>query len=336
MKFYLRLFVLSFVVFTLLIGTGIFIYLQKAEAESLVEVEDPLQLPEVTVPDKSPDQPMTELDLAIEKSKRLNVLLMGTDGGRADTIMLFSFDPERRLMDIVSIPRDTYNDVPGYDASGQKKINAVLGFGDNNGGPEGMTVQVSKILRVPIHYYFMVDYDAVKDVVDTIGGVEIDVPFNMNYDDDMADPPLHIHLNKGLQVLDGDKAIQFIRWRKNNGSEGKGDLSRIDRQQAFIKEAIKKSMSLKLPSVVRTAMQYVKTNMPLEQALYYAGEAVGLKVEDMTNAQIPGEAKMRGLSYYIHDPALTEAMMLEIYNRRTAEELLELSTQDETQTTTAP
>ncbi len=331
MKFYVRLFMLSFVLFTLVIGGGVFVYLQKVEAEAVVVDDLGPILPGVTVPDDQLGKPKTKLDEAIESSKRLNILLMGTDGGRADTIMLFSFDPQGKLLDIVSVPRDTYNDVPGYDASGQKKINAVIGFGDQNGGPEGLTVQISKILRVPIHYYIKVDYDAVKDVVDTLGGVEVDVPFNMNYDDAVAKPPLHIHLEKGLQVLDGDKAIQFIRWRKNNGQDGKGDLTRITRQQGFIKSAIKKSLSFKLPSVVKTAMQYVETNMPMDQALYYASEAVGLKTEDIESAQIPGEAKTMGLSYYIHDPALTEEMMLQIYNRRFMDKTTEVTSEATTE-----
>lgn len=290
------------------------IHLQKVN-DVINEVAEVPDLPPPVVT-KSSDEPTTELDLAIANSKRLNVLLMGTDGGRADTIMLFSFDLDGKLLDIISVPRDTYNDVPGFDASGQKKINSVLGYKDENGGPEGVTVQVSKLLRVPIHYYISVDYEAVKDVVDTLGGVEVEVPFNMNYDDAAAKPPLHIHLDKGLQVLDGDKAIQFIRWRKNNGSEGKGDLNRIDRQQDFIKAAIKKSMSFKLPSVVKTALQYVDTNMPMDQALYYATEAMGLDTTKIVSAQIPGDVKNMGLSYYIHDPALTEVMMLEMYNRK--------------------
>jgi LCP family protein required for cell wall assembly len=323
LKYYYRLFLLCTLVFTLAIGSGLYLYIHKAEAETLDFDTTETIMPNIVIPDIVPDAPKSPLDQAIESSKRVNILLIGTDGGRADTIMLLSFDPAGKYLDLISVPRDTYNEVPGYDRLDQKKINAVIGLNNNNGGPEGLTVQVSKLLQVPIPYYVRVDYNAVMDVVDTLGGVKVTVPFDMDYDDEMAKPPLHIHLTKGPQVLDGNQAMQYIRWRKNNGSEGLGDLNRISRQQSFMKSAIKKSLSFKLPSVVKTAMQYVDTNMPLDQALYYASEAVGMNTEDIISGQIPGEVKTKKLSYYFHDPVLTEILMLSTYTRSHVEASIE-------------
>ncbi len=114
---------------------------------------------------------------------------------------------------------------------GQKKLNAVYGFKDG-GGNEGVRQAVEEILGIDIPYVIAVDYDAVKAVVDLVDGVEVDVPFAMNYDDPYADPPLHIHLDAGVQTLTGDDAIGFIRFRKSNdGRISDGDVGRIERPE---------------------------------------------------------------------------------------------------------
>ncbi len=314
MRFYLKVFVAAFLCFSMTIGTGLYAYIQS-ESSGMEEGESPSAIG-AEKPEKISASDRLDLDIMTQKSKRLNVLLMGSDGGRSDTMMLVSFDPVSKLLDIVSVPRDTYNKLPGHDSPGSEKINAVYGFKGAEGGPEGVTRQIEKLLDVPIHYYVNVDYDAVREVVDILGGIEVDIPQRMLYDDPYADPPLHIDLQAGSQVLDGDRAIQFLRWRKNNDGEQGGDLQRIERQHGFVKTAMKKAISLKLPQVIKASFSHLKTDMTTDKMLYYGLIAVGTDMTKMQTAMIPGEPRMiEGLSYYVHDPAATEELMLGIYNR---------------------
>ncbi len=321
MQSYCKIFAAAFLCFTLMISTGVYAYIQSepgsvVEGETVGKTAANLLKPEaITAADR------LDLDSMTKKSKRLNVLLMGSDGGRSDTMMLVSFDPTKKLLDIVSVPRDTYNQLPGHDSPGAEKINAVYGFKGAEGGAAGVARQIEKLLDVPVHYYVNVDYGGVREVVDILGGIEVDIPHRMLYDDPYADPPLHINLQPGRQVLSGDKAIQFLRWRKNNDGEQQGDLQRIERQHAFVKTAMKKAMSLKLPQVIKASFKHLKTDMPVDKMLYYGVAAVGMDMGKMQSAMIPGEAQMIGsLSYYVHDPDATEAMMLGIYNRTGEEE----------------
>lgn len=315
MRFYLKIFTAAFLCFSMIIGTGLYAYIQS-ESSGVEESSDGKESPfskeaNITEADRQ------DLKIMTEKSKRVNVLLMGSDGGRSDTMMLVSFDPGPKLLDIVSVPRDTYNKIPGHDSPGTEKINAVYGFKGAQGGPEGVARQIEKILDVPVHYYVNVDYDGVREVVDILEGIETEVPLRMLYDDPYADPPLHIDLQPGTQILAGDEAIQFLRWRKNNdGEQQGGDLQRIERQQAFVKTAMKKAMSLKLPQVIKASFKHLKTNMPVDRMLVYGIAAAGMDTETVRSAMIPGEVKtLEGLSCYVHDPQGTEALMLGIYNR---------------------
>lgn len=250
-----------------------------------------------------------------KKSNRINVLMMGNDGGRSDTMMMVSYDPDLKLVDIVSVPRDTYHEMPGRSPM---KINAVFGLKGDSGGPASTAKEVGKLLGVPIDYYVSVNYEAVREIVDIIGGVEVDIPRRMKYDDPYSDPPLHIDLMAGKQVLNGDKAMQFLRWRKNNDGSGgaEGDLGRIERQQTFVKTAIKKSLGLKLPMIIPTAFKYVKTDMPVSEMIKQGSSMIGMDTTKVRSYRIPGEARMvGGASYYLHYPKATEEVMLAIYNR---------------------
>lgn len=319
MRFYVKIFVAAFLCFSMTIGTGLYAYIQSESSGMEEGAGKPA--PDFLKPEVITESDRLDLDIMTQKSKRLNVLLMGSDGGRSDTMMLVSFDPNRKLLDVVSVPRDTYNKLPGHDGPGAEKINAVYGFKGAEGGPEGVARQIEKLLDVPIHHYVNVDYKGVREVVDILGGIEVDIPQRMLYDDPYADPPLHINLQAGTQVLDGDKAIQFLRWRKNNDGEQQGDLQRIERQHGFVKTALKKAVSLKLPQVIKASFSHLKTDMKADKMLYYGVAAVGTDISKMQSAMIPGEPQMiDGLSYYVHDPEATEKMMLAIYNRTGEEE----------------
>lgn len=260
----------------------------------------------------------TELQKLVDESERINVLVFGTDGARADTIMLASYDPSRQLVDVISIPRDTYHYVPGHERSDQKKINAVYGLGKSDGGSLGMKQEIANLLGIPVHYYVKVSYSGVADIIDLIGGVQVNVPFNMDYDDEYADPPLNIHIPKGLQVLNGQNSMKYLRWRQNNdGSNQGGDIGRISRQQEFVILAAKKAIGPKLPVVMKTAFNYVHTDMGINDAIYYANSLVEFNTSRIDTYRLPGE--WTGY-YYVHDPAEAEDMLTSIYSRGQSDE----------------
>ncbi|WIF95687.1 LCP family protein [Caminicella sporogenes] len=315
MKTFLKSFIIAFVCFTLLIGSAAFAIMKFADdkQDRLNEYQSSND-EQSSKPDSKPEAEMTELEKLIQKSQRVNILLLGMEGPRTDTIILASFDPKSKNLDLVSIPRDTYFYSAGYDKLDQKKINAVYG----RSGIKGIMKVASHVLGgVPIHEYVKVSYDGVEDIVDSLGGVKVNVPFNMDYDDPYAKPPLHIHLKKGVQTLNGKKAIQFLRFRKGNNRRGypDGDLGRIKAQQQFLMAAMDKALSFRLPLVANTVFKFVKTSMDLSDVIYYAKSAIGIKKENIKTYRLPGRHKNMGLSYFIHDPAETEKLMIEIYKR---------------------
>lgn len=253
---------------------------------------------------------------AIATSDRVNIIAVGSDGERTDTIILFSYDIKYKIIDIMSVPRDTYIEIPGYKRPDQHKINAVYGMGKRDGGMVGVKTQVSQILGIPIHYYVMVDYRGIKNVVDVIGGVEVKVKEKMFYDDPTATPPLHIYFEPGTYNLTGNKVIEYLRWRKNNdGSGGGSDLDRNSRQIEFVKNLAYKSIaSLNIVNVVNTASKFVETDISGDDMLYFATTLVGFDMKNQFRTHtLPGQEKMTKLSYYFHDVEGTQNLMYEIY-----------------------
>ena len=130
-----------------------------------------------------------------------NFLLLGSDkgGGNADTIIVASYDTKSQKVGVLSVPRDTMVD---RDWSRNGKINAALG----HGGPELLAEEITKTLGVPIDYYFHINLQGFVALVDELGGVDVDIPVDMNYDDPYQN--LHIHFKKGPQHLDGQAAME--------------------------------------------------------------------------------------------------------------------------------
>ena len=216
MKTFFKVFAVAFLCFTILIGSGTFAFIKYYDPTSSAEAE--VNTEEGIYPNGigTEDEIETPLEKAIKESRRVNVLLLGLEGYRTDTIMLASFDPDNGKLDIVSIPRDTYYYRSGYDASDQKKINAAYG----HGGAEQVMAIVSDILDVPVHEYVKVTYSGIERIVDSIGGVEVNIPIKMDYEDIYAEPELHIPFEEGVQTLRGDNAIEYLRFRKNNDGTG--------------------------------------------------------------------------------------------------------------------
>jgi len=191
MKGHFRVFIGAFIIFSLFIGSAIFAFDKYYYVDTTVQQDIKLEIDKEKTDEK---EAKTELERLVEHSNRVNVLLFGIDGARSDTIMVASYDFEKQIVDLISIPRDTYHPVPGHDLQGQNKINAVYGFPGESGGSLGLKSTIEDLLGIPIEYYVKVKYDGVKAVVDALGGIEVDVPFDMKYDDEVADPPLNMQI----------------------------------------------------------------------------------------------------------------------------------------------
>ncbi|MDR1271610.1 MAG: LCP family protein [Clostridiales Family XIII bacterium] len=254
----------------------------------------------------------SEFSKAWPDSKRVNMLLLGTNQELTDTIMLASFDTELKRVDVISVPRDTYYERPDYPGPAYQKINSVY----ETEGVDGIAKAVSDVLGgVPVHYYAVITDDGVARVVNAMGGVEMDVPIDMQYDD--PEQGLHIDLKQGLQTLDGDQAVQYLRFRKGYPT---GDLGRVDAQQAFLKQVFDRTISLSFPKVAAAFIAEVETNIGAEMMVRLGKAAVGMDKSAFATYTTPGESDMQdGASYYFADEALTMEMMTNIYSMKAEE-----------------
>lgn len=227
-----------------------------------------------------------------------NILLYGVDNdaGGSDTNMLMRFDAVNKTVDIVSLPRDTL-------MSNGHKLNSSY----NNGGTEKLRSNIEDMLGVPVDFYVSVDLKGFIALIDQIGGVEFDVPCDMDYDDPYQD--LHIHFKAGLQKLNGQQAMEVVRFRHNNDNTGYGgrqDLGRIGTQQAFLKTVAQKLMKLEnVPAMAETFLKYVKTDLTLGNLVWLANQALSMGGTDAISfATLPGDGSgwYKGMSVYALDP----------------------------------
>lgn len=249
----------------------------------------------------------------------VNVLILGMDigdaeqatsevGRRTDTMMVLNYNPVTKKVKIISVPRDTMIEVDGAIGEGGKyqkywKMNAAYAIG----GDEEVTAQVEKILEVQINYMVKIDYDAFRNIIDAIGGVEMYIEQDMYYDDDGQN--LHINFNAGETVqLDGKKAEEFFRWRKNNDGTGfaNGDLDRIANQQKFMAKLMEKCLSpsvvVRVPKILNAVSDSLDTNLEANQMLKYAMQLVKLGKEDVEMVTIQGETQdIYNQSFFIFD-----------------------------------
>jgi LCP family protein required for cell wall assembly len=249
-------------------------------------------------------------------SKRINVLLLGTDDGdsedfgtdapkRTDAMLLVSIDPEHNQVAVLSLPRDTRVTIPGR--RGHDKINAAYAYG----GVPLAKKTVSNLLQVPINHYMQVDWKGFIKVVDMLGGVDLNVEENMDYEDPYAD--LKIHLKKGQQHLDGEKAGEYVRFRHDE----MGDIGRVKRQQNFMKALAKQAFTVtnmvKLPMIIGTATEYVKTDMDFIQLVKAANSLRAFGDGGVNSASLKGDfGDIGGVSYWVTTPSKIAATLDEL------------------------
>ncbi|HHW48135.1 MAG TPA: LCP family protein [Clostridiaceae bacterium] len=236
---------------------------------------------------------------SIMNEPAVNLLVLGLDEyeERADSIIILNYSPDAVKLNILSIARDTRVFVDGKPV----KINSLIAMG----GEQKMIDIIEKITGLNINYYITLNFEGFRKIIDTLGGVRVNVPFNMNYDDPTQN--LHIHLRKGVQILNGREAEQYVRFRKgNNDRQGyaDGDLGRIKAQQEFIKSFIEQKLKLKyitkVDDIFLILRKYMRTNIKLGDIKHYIGSVKNLRNEDINAYTIPGRAKyIDGQSYFI-------------------------------------
>lgn len=256
------------------------------------------------------DSPFFE---AFTNTKRVNMLLLGVNGGLTDTIMLVSFDTQNKHVDVISLPRDTYYHREGYSGQAEDKLNAAY-----KKNPVNTAKAVSEILMdIPINYYAVIEYEGIEKIVDAMGGVPMNIPFNMKYSDPYDKPPLYINIPKGEQVLNGKQAVQFLRYRSGYAE---GDIGRVKAQQEFVKNAFKQCLSFDLPKIATTAYNNITSDMKLKTVLSLASKASGITSEGITTYMMPGYADPDP-PYYVYPKSKEIAEMLtEIYSIGTVSE----------------
>ena len=211
-----------------------------------------------------------------EQKERVNILLLGIDKrpdekfSRTDTMILVTVDPNSKTAGMLSVPRDLWVSIPGYD---EDRVNKAYFFGDRDGYPGGgpalamKTVQYN--LGVPVHFYAQIDFEGFRQIIDTLGGIEIYVPQTIDDptfpDNNYGYDPFYVE--EGYHTLDGYNALRYARTRATPGA----DFSRAKRQQAVLlaikDKALQLNMIPKIPELWNTMSGAFETNVELIDVL---------------------------------------------------------------------
>ena len=299
MKLFWKIFFIFLIIFTV-IGIGFSITIKNTLKE--------IQNPNIIVAEI--DNAKTDNDNTSKGP--INILIAGiADYSLADSIILCSFYPEKKYLNLMSIPRDTFYHRKGFNRADLKKINASHAVkGGSDIKAKSLIDSVSDLLGVEIHDFIKLDFEAVEKSIDAIGGVKIDIEDDMYYFDSEYSIPLLINFKKGTQKLNGEESLKYLRYREKS----KGDLGRIERQQKFIKSFITQSLNLKIFKVLEIATEHVETTMSTKDITNYLGQLYKMKNENISFTVLPGEPEyIDGVSYYIHNKIETQKLISNIY-----------------------
>ena len=239
-------------------------------------------------------------------SGKKNIVVMGCDvrkgdAGRSDTLFVVMLDKSKRNAALLSVPRDTRVKIKGH---GWDKINAAFAYG----GQKLTRETVQDFLGIKINNYVLVDFQGFKGLVDAVGGVDIDVEKRMYYYDPYDG--FEIDLRPGRQHMDGKTAMQYVRYR-----DEEGDIGRIRRQQKFLmalyRHIASKNIIAKIPGVSKQIMSMVKTDLSLKEMVELGNVMRDMVEKDgLKMSMVPGEPEyIDGISYWIPDiPKLRQKM----------------------------
>ena len=219
---------------------------------------------------------------AERKDKFYTILVSGCDdgNGNSDTNILLAVDAENNYIHGVSIARDTKAVWDGRN----HKINAAFG----SGGIEKLAEVIGDQLGIPVDFTVSVDLKGFVALVDAIGGVDFDVPVDMNYEDPYQD--LYIHFSAGMQHLTGEEALKVVRCRSVYATQ---DIGRMETQQKFLKAVAKQTLTLsnvdKIPEFANIFNQYVETDLTLGNLAWLGTEAISMGADAVSFSTLPGE-----------------------------------------------
>ena len=211
------------------------------------------------------------------------------DSVHADTIMLVTLDMNTKTANVLHILRDTFVHMNDKNY----KINTFYARKKS----DGIRQIIYNRMGIYPNYYVSLNFAAFRNIVDIIGGVEIDVPFDMKYSDPTQD--LYINLKKGLQLLDGDKAEQYVRYRKGSGGDG-SDESRQKRQEQFLSSFMQKCIDTcaddpaKAFEILSQMIEHMNTNLSISELVTFAHYGMEIGIENIHYHTLPGDYKYLG------------------------------------------
>ncbi|NBD27595.1 LCP family protein [Paenibacillus glycinis] len=262
---------------------GYFVYQAYGVYNGLDKLSQPTTDPKYTDYEVKP----TEKPPEWEGKERVNILIMGGDNrglkenekARSDSMMVVSIDPPTKSIHLFSVLRDTYVDIEGH---GSDRINTAFALG----GPELAMQTIGDITGLDIQYYVYTDFEGFKSVIDAIGGIQnFDVEKDMNYVDNADGNRYDIHLKKGIQDLDGTKALQYARFRHDAMS----DFTRTERQRKLLGAVADKMKNgwnlLKMKKIVDSVDGYIKTNIGVDDMIKLG--QLGVSSHIAGQAQVP-------------------------------------------------
>ena len=289
-------------------------------------------------------------DEELKNLEEFKVLILGVSedisAALTDTIMVASYNPQTQKAVLLSIPRDTFVGDSRLNANSYDKINAIY----QQGGAEETLEKVNELTGLDIQHYIVISNNALVELVDEIGGVEFDVPIDMDYDSNNQD--LHIHLSAGLQTLNGEQAEWLVRFRKNNDGTsypseyGSDDYGRMKTQRDFIKAVAEQTLQAKNITKIGNLVDIVKENVSTNITDWntikdYIPYAVEFNMSNLETASIPGESTRipagTGLWFFLADEIETKELVEELYTNEAQSDdegnSLSTNTTDNTSTT---
>ena len=231
---------------------------------------------------------------------------------RTDSMMVLVFDTENHRADLINIPRDTLVDCERTGAG--RKINAAYAS-----GVDEMLDEVSTVIGFRPDKYVVANFDGIAEIVDVIGGVDYDVPFDMSYHD--ASQDLSIEFKKGYQHLDGEEVVEYLRWRHNDDGTGydDGDIGRVTKLQDFLvtvgSAVLSPANVLKIPSIAAAVSNNVGTDLTTSQILWLGMQGMKMDMqEDISMQTLIGDCAMVNFGDNIWFYILDEDMVIDQIN----------------------